>query len=256
MLTIPKDALRAMPSNFVPLLIVLVAILVIAKSVKERHIENKMTRALAHVNGQPSAVVLMSANCRAGIAINREATAISLAGGNWINIEVFKPSEVLSAELYIDGECETRTSRTSQAAGALVGGLLLGGVGVVVGGLTGKTKSRRMVSSIVLRVMVNDTDNPLHEVSLLAREQPRESPQVQKLIDNARTFQAKIDLMIKRADREDQAADRREVPENRMNSIGTPALSIADGLRKLVELKNSGELSDAEYQPLRSRLIA
>lgn len=256
MLTIPKDAFRVMPNNFVLLLIVLVAIVVIAKSVKERHIENKMTRALTLVNGQPSAAVLMSADCRSGIAINREATAISLAGGNWINTEVFEPSEVLSAELYIDGECETRTSRTSQAAGALVGGLLLGGVGVVVGGLTGKKKSRRMVSSVVLRVMVNDSDNPLHEVSLLAREQPRESPQVQKLIDTARTFHAKIDLMIKLADRENRVADRRDVPEGPIKSISTPTLSIADELRKLVELKNSGQLSDAEFQTLRSRLIA
>lgn len=245
-----------MPNNFVLFLIVLVGIVVVAKSVKERHIENKMTRALAQVNGQPSAAVLMSANCRAGIAINREATAISMAGGNWINTEVFEASDVLSAELYIDGECETRTSRTSQAAGVLVGGLLLGGVGLVIGGLTGKKKSRRMVSSIILRVMVNDTDNPLHEVSLLGRELRRDSPQAQKLIDTARTFHAKIDLMIKRADREDQLAERHAAQANQNTALGAPTLSIADELRKLVDLKNSGELSDAEYQTLRARLFA
>lgn len=245
-----------MPNNFVLFLIVLVGIVAVAKSIKERHSENKMTRALAHVNGQPSAAVLMSANCRAGIAINREATAISMAGGNWINTEVFEASDVLSAELYIDGECETRTSRTSQAAGVLVGGLLLGGVGLVIGGLTGKKKSRHMVSSIILRVMVNDADNPLHEVSLLARELRKDSPQAQKLIDTARTFHAKIDLMIKRADRADQMAERTAAHANQDKRLGAPMLSIADELRKLVELKNSGELSDAEYQTLRARLFA
>lgn len=244
-----------MSSNLLVLLVLFLGVLAIGKSVKERHFENKLSRALSRVNGQPSASSLMSADCRAGIAINSDGTAICMAGGNWINTEVFTASEVLSAELYIDGECETRTSRTSQIGGALVGGLLLGGVGVIVGGLTGRKKSHRMVSSIDLRVMVNDTHNPLHEVRLLGREQSRNSPQVKKIIDSARAFHARLDVMIKRADREDREAERRESLALQSKQAAAPSLSIADELRKLGELKASGDLTEAEYQTLRARLI-
>lgn len=233
-----------------------VAAQAIYNGIKHRRAEAKLTRALATVNGEVSAFVLMGVDLRSGIAINRNATAVCLAGGNWINPEVFEPRDVLSAEVYIDGECETKTSRTSQVGGALVGGILLGGVGMILGGLSGKKRSERKVSSIELRVTVNDTNNPLHDVRLLDKELSRNSAQAKRIIERARTVHAQIAVMIKRADSADREVERQEMLALQSPKTQVPTLSIADELRKLLDLKLSGDLSEAEYAALRERLLA
>lgn len=42
--------------------------------------------------------------------------------------------DILSVEVFEDGASVTKTSRSSQLGGALVGGLVLGGVGAIIGG--------------------------------------------------------------------------------------------------------------------------
>ncbi|CAB3696995.1 hypothetical protein LMG26690_02421 [Achromobacter animicus] len=242
--------------QFLILLVCAIALYMYLKAQARRRAEEALVRSLSTVNGEESAHVLLSFNRRAGIAISRDAKSVCLAGGNWINAEVFDISEVLGAELYIDGECETSTSRSSQIAGAAVGGLLLGGVGLIVGGLSGKKKTNRKVSSIEVRVVVNDTNNPLHDVPLLQRETSRNSPEAKRIIEEARLFHAQLDVLIKRADQAQREAEHQKLIEAQSARANVPALSIADELRKLTELRSSGELSHAEFQALRSKLIA
>ena len=46
--------------------------------------------------------------------------------------------DLLQVEIIEDNVTITKTSRTSQVGGAIVGGMLAGGVGAVIGGLSGK----------------------------------------------------------------------------------------------------------------------
>src|SRR6202167_4048798 len=68
-----------------------------------------------------------------------------------------------------DGDSITSTSRTSQVGGAVVGGLLLGGAGALVGGLTGKTTTKGRANRLGLQITIRDLKAPLHEVNFLAR---------------------------------------------------------------------------------------
>ncbi|MGV2866498.1 SHOCT domain-containing protein [Achromobacter sp. AGC39] len=243
-------------NQFFLLLICGIALWGFIKTQARRRAEEALVQSLSTVNGQESAHVLLSFDRRAGIAISRDAKAVCLAGGNWINAEVFDISEVLGAELYIDGECETSTSRSSQIAGAAVGGLLLGGVGLIVGGLSGKKKTNRKVSSVEVRVTIDDTNNPLHDVQLLRREVSRNSPEAKQVIEEARLFHAQLDVAIKRADQAQREVEHQRLLEAQGGRTNVPTLSIAAELRALGELKASGELSEAEYQSLRSKLLA
>lgn len=65
--------------------------------------------------------------------------------------------DILASEVIEEGGTVTRTQRSSQIAGTLIGGLALGGVGAIIGGLSGTTKTTKndMVTPL-LRVIVND----------------------------------------------------------------------------------------------------
>ena len=58
-------------------------------------------------------------------------------------------------------------NRGSQLAGIAVGGALLGGIGAVVGGLSGSSRSVNNVTKVVLRFVTDDFDKPKHDIVLL-----------------------------------------------------------------------------------------
>lgn len=85
-------------------------------------------------------------------------------------------SQLRSSEIEVDGaivtksDATTRTRRGSQVAGAAVGGLAFGPVGLLVGGLSGgsRTKSTSTdtayVNCIALVLTVRDRTNPIYRV--------------------------------------------------------------------------------------------
>jgi hypothetical protein len=75
--------------------------------------------------------------------------------------KIFSYRDILESEVLEDGHSVTKTSRSSQLAGTLVGGLLLGGVGAIIGGLSGKKTTHKKVTRIELKVVVNDTSHPI-----------------------------------------------------------------------------------------------
>src|SRR3546814_19905624 len=75
---------------------------------------------------------------------------------------------------------------------------------------TAATEINTIFHTLSLHDALPISHNPRHEVRLLGREQSRNAPQVKKIIDSARAFHARLDVMIKRADREDREAERLE----------------------------------------------
>ncbi len=158
--------------------------------------------------------------------------------------------DLLSVEIFEDGETISSTVRSSQIGGALIGGIALGGIGAVIGGLSGKTKSSDKVEKIILRLVVNDTKNPLHEVYFLnfATGIKKKDSRYQEAMQKARHWNSLIEVLIKRADMEDK--------ENSANNVvQISQSSIADEIKKLAELRDAGILSDAEFQQQKEKLL-
>lgn len=71
--------------------------------------------------------------------------------------------DILQIEIIEDKESVTQTARKSQIASTLLGGIIAGGTGAIIGGLSSKKKHTEVVNELGLRIIVNDTSSPIHE---------------------------------------------------------------------------------------------
>lgn len=81
---------------------------------------------------------------------------------------ILKPfSSVIECQTVIDGKTITKTSRGNQALGMVVGGVIGGGLGVLIGGLTASTSEQKKIKSVSIKLLFNDLSLPYHEFSLI-----------------------------------------------------------------------------------------
>lgn len=140
-----------------------------------------------------------------GLAVDEERKRICLIKNDVSGIELKTISyrDVLSSEIFVDGETVTRTARGSQIGGTLLGGLALGGVGAVIGGLSGKTRSSEMVKRIDLRILINDTARPLHDINFLNVENKKGGILYESAMKKARHWHGLMAVLIRHADSQD-----------------------------------------------------
>jgi hypothetical protein len=99
-----------------------------------------------------------------GIAIDDKSKQICLINDETLKYITY--NDVIGSEVILGSETITKTLRTSQLAGAAVGGLLFGGLGAVVGGVSGKTETKQNLKKVSLKLLINDTSYPVHLISL------------------------------------------------------------------------------------------
>lgn len=83
---------------------------------------------------------------------------------------------ILGCELKIDDNTEYRTSLSNATGRAIVGGLLLGGVGAIIGGVTGRKDSKNLVRKVTLIIFFdsNNRDNGYKEIEVFSDQRGRE----------------------------------------------------------------------------------
>ena len=121
-----------------------------------------------------------------------------------MSVRVISSQDILSTELFEDGITVTKTVRSSQIGLALIGGIAFGGIGAVIGGLSGKTHSSKKIQRVALRLIVNDTVEPLHEVTFLDTETNRDGILYKLAMEKARHWHGLMEVVIKRADMDDR----------------------------------------------------
>lgn len=193
---------------------------------------------LARIDDFSATQKVMGGDGNTGLAIDEQRKKVCLIDNRQqtVSLRVVSYKDLLSSEIFEDGATVTKTVRSSQIGGALIGGLALGGVGAIIGGLSGKTKTSGKVKKFALRLTVNDTKNPLHDVNFLYQG------------TQARHWHGLVEVLIKRADTEDKTNITNSTPQIQ------PA-SIADEIKKLAELRDSGVLSVDEFQQQKARLL-
>jgi len=220
--------------------------------------QKKMNAHVDRIDGFTASQKIIGVDGETGIAVDEENNKICLT--SWgqmspygdslpVTNRIFLYRDILSSEIVEDGETITSTVRTSQLGGALIGGLALGGVGAIIGGLSGKSVSSQRIQRIDLRITVNDTKEPLHEINFL-HFQTKKGDKItyEPAIRKARHWHGLIDVLIKRADQEDKRAEG-------TRHLGKVSDSLADELQKLASLRDSGVLTDSEFQSQKSRLL-
>ncbi|MEX0828498.1 MAG: SHOCT domain-containing protein [Haliea sp.] len=198
---------------------------------------------------------IMGNNGDTGLAIDEERKKVVLIknGVAGVDLKPITYKDVLSSEIFVDGETITKTARGSQLGGALIGGLALGGVGAIIGGLSGKKRSSEKVKRVDLRIAVNDIKSPLHDINFMDIEGKKDGIIYKSAMDQARHWHGLIAVLIKMADNEDA---RKEGFQSSSEAKGGSTASLADELSKLSDLRDKGILSEEEFSIQKQKLLS
>ncbi|MFA4935503.1 MAG: SHOCT domain-containing protein [Candidatus Methanoperedens sp.] len=220
----------------------------VVTSQKKKDIKGKLDQLSDFYASQ----LIVGEDGESGIAIDEQRKKVCLIKHNAGNTDlaVISYKDLLASEIYEDGTSVTKTSRVSQAGSALVGGLLFGGVGAVVGGLTGKKSTSDKIKRIDLRLTVNRTQAPIHDVNFMNVEGKRGGLIYNNAIQKVRHWHGLIEVLIRRADED----DRKE--ENTFEPKGVERNSVADELTKLAKLKEQGILTDNEFMEQKAKVLS
>jgi hypothetical protein len=164
---------------------------------------------LGSLNNFSATQQIMGNDGNSGIAVDEGRKKVCLIKqiiGN-IELDVIPYRDILSSEVFEDGETTTKTARGSQLGGALIGGLALSGAGAIIGGLSGKTTSSEKVYKIDLRITVNRTSNPIHDINFMNVEGKKQGIIYTVAMEKARHWHGLLAVLIKRADSEDIAKE-------------------------------------------------
>ncbi|MEX5748765.1 SHOCT domain-containing protein [Massilia sp. X63] len=200
---------------------------------------------------------VVGCDLKTGIALDESRGKLCLMtrSGDQFTLRMIEMRDIVSAELFEDGDSVTKTMRSSQLGGALIGGLAFGGVGALVGGLSGKTRTATKIKQIALRIVANDPSSPLHDITFMNTDQKKDGFVYRAAMQNARHWHGILEILIKRADTEMKSSQpAAAIPQ------ATPAAaldgSVADELEKLASLRTAGILTDDEFNTQKSKLLA
>ncbi len=76
--------------------------------------------------------------------------------------------DIFSCDLSIDGQTVYKKSSLRTVGGTLIGGALAGGVGAVVGGLSGSYKENKNIKKIELKIVTKSRLNTIHSFKFFA----------------------------------------------------------------------------------------
>ena len=219
---------------------------------KERHFNRRLTlKTISALEGFRVRNMLMDVNSVYGFAIDDSQERFCFIKPGVRTRDIIPFSNILGVEIIEDGNTISYASRSSQAAGALIGGLAFGGVGAIIGGLSGSRRQSRKVSKLQIRVTVLDSRNQVvtHSLDLLSEPIKTDNQLFTDAMNNARNWKSLLENLIKKADREDSkktdVANKQEHP-----------LSVADELTKLAGLKKEGILTEEEFEQQKNKLLS
>lgn len=156
---------------------------------------------------------------------------------------VYTFGQIVAVEKHVNGGAVSRTNRGSQAVGAAVGALALGGVGAIIGGLSASSNSTNTVNKISVKIFVDDRERPFHEI--LFFNNPKGAKENGFLIgminQNADEFHGRLLAAMHKSSQSDRlTSEDSRLPEN---------------LKQLWELKQAGAITEDEFANLKKGFL-
>jgi len=158
------------------------------------------------------------------------------------NPPIFSYNEVIDYELLENGETLTQGG----IGRALAGGVLFGGVGAIVGGVTGGKKSQTIVTSLTIRISLNNTYNKQVTINFLQPGIKYKSNSItyNTCKNNANNVISLLDSMC------------HQLTANSEPQKASPAvLSPADEILKYKNLLDSGIITQEEFDKKKQQLL-
>ena len=164
--------------------------------------------------------------------------------------EIFNYSDIIEVSYEENGSQLYTKSAGRTVGGAIVGGVLMGGAGAVVGGLSGGSKQNKEIKDMDIKILLrstsrttcilhfkdvdrvlktkDETDRKLYETYVKNANQAKDILSI--IIDNAKQSSAPIAQLVTQP------------------VVAPSSSSVADELAKLAKLKADGILTEEEFQ--------
>jgi len=211
---------------------------------------NEMVKEIQKLDDFDVSHSYMEANAINGIALDNSRHKFCLIVNELgkYNLSVYSYKDLLEVEVLEDGGSITKTARGSQLGGMLIGGLALGGVGAIVGGLSGQKNNIDKIKSMDLKLVINNIDNPLFIINFFKSVESKGSTRSGLLYNNSneliKEWHSRLSVLIKKADEEDKKSEKIKNTN-----------SVADELIKLKELLKEEIISQDEFDKQKEKIL-
>ena len=171
--------------------------------------------------------------------------------------EIFNYSDIIEVSYEENGSQLYTKSAGRTVGGAIVGGVLMGGAGAVVGGLSGASKQNKEIRNMDIKILLRSTSRTscvLHFKDVdrvLKTKDDADRRLYETYVKNANQAKDVLSVII---DNAKQAST--PIAQPIAQPVVAPASSsVADELAKLAKLKADGILTEEEFQAQKSKLL-
>lgn len=186
---------------------------------------------------------------RKKIMIVRGASKTIIPFNNIISVEMTENSNVI-----------TQKSLGGTVGGAVVGGVLAGGAGAIIGGLSSTAKQNSLISSVKVKMLLRNCSEPsitlecFNAMTMTVEGKPIKPDSMESYIyrQGLQHAQRITDILSVIIDSVQQEVAQ-TAPQ--VQSQSQPS-SVADELTKLADLKEKGILSEQEFMEQKAKLLA
>lgn len=171
--------------------------------------------------------------------------------------ESFNYSDIIEVSYEENGSQLYTKSAGRTVGGAIVGGVLMGGAGAVVGGLSGASKLNKEIKNMDIKILLRSksrTSCVLHFKDVdrvLKTKEEADRKLYETYVQNANQAKDVLSVII-----DDAKQASAPIAQPITQSVVAPASSsVADELAKLAKLKADGILTDEEFRVQKSKLL-
>lgn len=153
---------------------------------------------------------------------------------------IYNYSDVINYELIEDGNNIAKGG----LGRAITGGILFGGVGAIVGGMTGGRKTT--CSKLEIVITLRNTSNPIRRIPFINTSTKKDSLSYMKLSQEAQEIASFLQIIC----------DFNNTKQNQqMNCYNNNNVSVADEIKKFKELLDINAITQEEYDAKKDELL-
>ncbi|NLZ95223.1 MAG: SHOCT domain-containing protein, partial [Bacteroidales bacterium] len=150
--------------------------------------------------------------------------------------------EILGYELLEDGDSITKGG----LGRAVAGGLLFGGVGAIVGGATGKRKTKATCTSLKIKITLNDITMPIEYINLITTETKKSGFLYKTCQTQAQEVMSILQVICDSS---------KAVPQSDTVIEQVEKVSAADEIMKFKQLLDAGVITEEEFKEQKRKLL-